>query len=300
MRSKISVIILTFNEQLHIERCIKNIQAISNDIYVVDSFSTDNTVQLAERLGAKVVQHAWPGNQAKQFNWALDNLEIKNDWVLRLDADEYLLPELIEEIKVKIPSISDEISGIIFKRRHIFMGKWMKKGVYPVKLLRLFRYGKARSEERLMDEHIIISEGKLMYFDNDFCDHNLNDIIWFCKKHIDYSVREAAELLNIEYELSTSTLTDCNLLKQARNKRLIKNKYIKSPLFLRSFLYFFYRYICKGAFLEGKEGFIWSFIQGWWYRALVDAKIFEIKKKCNNNKSLIAEYLMTQYNIKFN
>lgn len=87
---------------------------------------------------------------------------------LRLDADEYLMPELIEELNRKLPALADDITGVIFNRRHIFMGKWMKRGIYPVKLLRLFRTGKGICEQRLMDEHIQLLEGRSVEFEHDF------------------------------------------------------------------------------------------------------------------------------------
>ena len=137
----ISVIILTYNEEIHIRRCLENVNRFASKVFVVDCFSTDRTAEIATDLGAEVVEHKWPGNQAAQFNWALNNLPISTQWVLRLDADEYLLPELVQELQDKLPSLPDDVSGVIFNRRHIFMGEWMKRGIYPVKLLRAFKYG---------------------------------------------------------------------------------------------------------------------------------------------------------------
>ena len=272
--NNISIVILTYNEELHIKRCLNNISKLTSDIYIIDCFSTDKTVDIAKSFNAKVIQHSWPGNQAEQFNWALDNINIETEWILRIDADEYLLPELIEELKLKLENIEDNISGIVFKRRHIFMDKWMKKGIYPVKILRMFRTGKARSEVRLMDEHIVVSDGEIIEMNNDFCDHNLNPLSFFCNKHVNYAKREAAEMLSLEFGLKKYSDSLDKLDIQASEKRNKKSTYAKSPLFLRSFLYFFYRYIARGAFLEGMEGFVWSFMQGWWYRTLVDAIIF--------------------------
>ena len=116
----VTVIILTFNEELHIKRCLQNVNEFAKRVYVIDSFSTDKTVETAESMGAVVVPHAWPGNQAAQFNWALNNIQIDTEWVLRLDADEYLLPELIAEMRDIVPSLPLSVTGITFKRRHIF------------------------------------------------------------------------------------------------------------------------------------------------------------------------------------
>lgn len=295
----ISVIILTYNEEIHIRRCLENVNRFVSKVFVVDCFSTDRTVEIAESLEATVIQHTWPGNQAEQFNWALDNLEIKTKWILRLDADEYLMPELIEELNCKLPVLADDVTGVIFNRRHIFMGKWMKRGIYPVKLLRLFRTGKGVCEQRLMDEHIQLLEGEAVEFEHDFCDHNLNNLSWFCHKHVNYAVREAVDLLDIELDLTGAAETDENkqISSQALRKRMKKHQYAKQPLFWRSFAYFCYRYFLKGACLDGKIGFIWTFLQGWWYRTLVDAKVFEIKKACGTDKEKIKRYLKEQYNI---
>ena len=278
----LSVIILTGNEELHIRRCLDRICDVAREVFVIDCYSKDKTVEIArEYPNVQVLQHEWPKTKyAGQFNWALENAPVKTNWVLRLDADEYLLPETIAELGEKLDGLSESISGIVLKRRHIFLDKWMKRGTYPVKLLRVFRYGKAICEQRLMDEHIQLLEGTSVEFDNDFCDHNLNNVSWFCHKHVDYAVREAVDLLDIEYDLTGFAATDDNknISSQAIEKRKKKHKYATLPIFWRSFAYFFYRYVVKGACLEGKEGFLWSFFQGWWYRTLVDAKVYEARK----------------------
>lgn len=297
----ISVIILTYNEEVHIRRCLDNVSAFAEKIYIVDSFSTDKTIDIAhEYANVVVLQHEWENNHAKQFNWALENIQITSQWIMRLDADEYLLPELVTELFNKLDKFSDDITGVILKRRHYFMDKWMKRGIYPVKLLRIFKNRKGICEQRLMDEHIELLEGNAIELENDFVDNNLNDLSWFCNKHINYAIREAAELLDIEYDLTgrNEKMKTLNLSSiQALHKRRIKYKYAKQPLFLRAFLYFCYRYFIRAAFLDGKIGFLWTFFQGWWYRTLVDAKIFEIKKKCGNDKNEIVSYLLKHYNI---
>lgn len=296
----ISVIILTYNEEKHIRRCIENVISFAKEVFIIDSFSTDKTLEIArEYHNVHVLQNKWENNYAKQFNWGLEQAGITTKWVLRLDADEYLLPELVQELHNKLSTLSDDVTGIIFKRRNIFMDKWIKRGVYPVKLLRLFRYGKGMCEQRLMDEHIQLTEGYAVEFEHDFCDHNLNNLSWYCHKHINYAIREAADLLDIELNLNGTASMDNNreIGVQAFEKRMKKHKYAKLPLFLRAFLYFCYRYFFKGAFLDGKVGFIWTFMQCWWYRTLVDAKIYEIKLHCSNDKERIVHYLLDEYNI---
>ena len=297
----LSVIILTYNEELHIRRCLENVALIAKDIYIIDSFSTDKTLDIAKEYpNVHILQNKWENNYAQQFNWGLEHSNISTDWVLRLDADEYLLPELVEELREKLPTLPEDVTGIIFNRRHIFMGKWMRRGIYPVKLLRVFRHGKGMCEQRLMDEHIQLTEGRAVEFEHDFCDHNLNNLSWFCHKHVNYAIREAVDLLDIELDLTGAAESDNGkeISPQALAKRMKKHQYAKQPLFWRSFAYFCYRYFLKGACLDGKVGFIWTFLQGWWYRTLVDAKVFEIKRQCGNDKEKIKALLRREYGIR--
>jgi hypothetical protein len=243
-------------------------------------------------LSAKIYQNKFI-NQAIQFNWGLTHLPIQTRWVLRLDADEYLTNELIGEIKEKLPAINEDISGIILRREQYCFGKW----VHPLKLLRIFEYGKGTCEQRWMDEHIQLSSGNVIEFDHKFLDHNLNTFGWWIQKHNGYSIREAIDLLDVEFNLLEKDNSEINIGKEAIEKRRKKLKYAHSPLFLRSFLYFIYRYIFNLGFTKGKSGFIWHFFQGWWYRTLVDAKIYEIKQACGNDKEKIIEYIKINYGI---
>lgn len=295
----ISAIILTGNEELHIRRCLDRISPIVKEVFVVDCFSADKTVEIAKSYSnVTVLQNKWV-NYATQFNWALDNAPIRTEWVLRLDADEYLTEELVEELNSKLPNVTDDVNGVIFPLRRVFLGRVMKHGLPKIKLLRLFRYGKGRSEVRMMDEHIELSEGIPIEFENEFADDNLNNLSWWTQKHVGYAIREAVDMLDIEYDLTGSGAMDdsLNISKQAKAKRLRKHKYAKKPLFFRSFAYFVYRYFFKLGFLDGKEGFLWHFLQGWWYRTLVDAKIFEIKQKCGDDKDKIRALLASEYHI---
>lgn len=299
--SNISVVILTYNEELNLENCLKGVSNWVSEIFVVDSFSTDKTLGIAKKYGAEIVQHPFE-NQAQQFNWALDNLKIKNDWILRLDADEYLTPELKDEIAQALTDAdltqtnaensrynsansasglrnSADVNGFYIKRRVYFMGRWIKHGsYYPVWFLRLFKKGKARSEQRAMDEHIVLLEGKAEKLKNDFIDDNKKPLADWIAKHNNYSSREAEEGLKLAtcQKLNLSV----QLTGQAKRKRWVKEKfYYRLPIFCRAFLYFIYRYFFRLGFLDGKEGLIFHFLQGCWYRFLVDSKIYELKRK---------------------
>ena len=261
MKISLSVIILTYNEEIHIGRLLKNIGDWADEIFIVDSFSTDKTLEITRKYGCKIFQHKFE-NQAQQFNWALDNLKIKNDWILRLDADEYLVEELKSEIAEKLRSISTDINGFYIKRRVYFIGRWIKHGsYYPFWFLRLFRKGKARSEQRQMDEHIVLLEGKAKKLKNDFIDDNKKGLTDWISKHNNYSMREAAAVLVGDFGISK------------------KKFFYRLPLFFRACFYFCYRYFFRLGFLDGKEGLIFHFLHAFWYRFLIDAKIYESRIK---------------------
>lgn len=294
----ITTIILTFNEEIHIRRCLENVRQFSSKVYVIDCFSTDKTVEIAREEGAEVIEHKWPGNQAEQFNWALDNIPIQTKWILRLDADEYLLPELIEELKEKLPVMDESISALSLSRARAFCGRILHHGIVNnIRIVRIFRTGRARYEKRLMDEHLSILSGKTIDMKYQFIDDNRMPIGEFIEKHNKYASREAALLLDTEYHITDIRSIPQDHGEEVERKRAQKAKYARMPLFWRAFGYFVYRYIVKAGFLDGKEGFLWDFLQGWWYRTLVDAKVFEIKKACGNDKEKIKKYLKDIYGI---
>jgi glycosyltransferase involved in cell wall biosynthesis len=297
MSKKLSItaIILTYNEEIHLQRCIDSIKNICEKIIVIDSFSKDSTEKIVKQNNVDFYQNKWV-NYATQFNWGLKNTSISSDWVLRIDADEYLLPELQLEISDKIENLPKNISGIELFLRRFFLGRHIKRGLGNIKMIRLFRTNKAFVESRWMDEHIKVIEGDIIVFDGEFADHNLNNIAWWTEKHNGYSIREAIDLLNIEFNLF-NTKEAGKLNNQSNSKRKKKVKYVNYPLFLRCFIYFIYRYFFKLGFLEGKEGFLWHFLQGWWYRTLVDSKIYEIKKACGSDVQKMKEYIKRHYNI---
>jgi len=193
----LSVIILTFNEAMHVRRAIQSVKSISDDIIIVDSYSIDKTIEISKKLKAKIFKNKFI-NQAQQFNWALNNIKIKNNWILRLDADEYLSKELIIEIKKKLPEINlnKEINGICLIRKQFFLRKLIRFGGRgKLIMLRLFRKNYGICENRLMDEHIMIKKGKILKFKNFFYDDNFNNLENFKEKHERYAKREAKQYL---------------------------------------------------------------------------------------------------------
>lgn len=299
MTLPISVIILTYNEEKNIEDCLKSVSGWVSEIFVVDSFSTDITIEICNRYTDKIVQHPFE-NQAKQFNWALNNLEIDSPWLMRLDADERVTPELRNELFEKLPFMKDEITGLYIKRRVYFMNRWIKHGgYYPTWLLRIWRNGKGYCEERWMDEHIKVTEGKCVFLENDIIDDNKNSLHWWIGKHNGYATREAIDILNIKYQFLNYDEIEPKLFgTQPQRKRWLKLRYANAPLFGRSFLYFIWRYFLKLGFLDGYPGLIWHFLQGFWYRFLVDAKIYEIEKKAKRENKPVNKVIEELYGIK--
>lgn len=300
MKLDITAIILTYNEELHIRRCLENVCPIVKKVYVIDSPSTDNTVAICNEFdNVEVVVHKYPGNQAEQFNWALDNVKIDTEWILRLDADEYLLPELVEELFNKLPTMEEGVSALSLSLARAFMGKVLRHGIVDnIKIVRIFRTGKARYEKRIMDEHVSILEGKTIEMEHKFIDDSRIPIGQFTSKHENYASREAVLLLDAEYKLTNTASMNQEHGREVEKKRAQKEKYARMPLFWRAFAYFVYRYIVKLGFLDGKEGFCWDFFQGLWYRMLADAKVYECKKACGDNPEAIKKYIAEHWGIK--
>lgn len=274
----LTVIILTQNEARHLERCLASVKDFASHVLVVDSGSTDDTVEIAERLGAKVIHNPWL-NHATQFNFALDQLPEDADWVFRLDADEVVTPQLSAEITKKIGRIGPEVSGVLLSRRMSFLNKRIRwGGIFPIRIVRIFRAGRGRCEVRWMDEHIIV-DGETVEFVGEIHDDNMNSLTWWTDKHNAYASREAVDLLNLEYGFRPhEAVANLRSGRQARIKRWLKEAvYSHLPGGLRAFVYFLYRYVLRLGFLDGREGAAFHVLQGFWYRYLVDAKLHEVR-----------------------
>jgi glycosyltransferase involved in cell wall biosynthesis len=286
--ASLAIIILTYNESVHLPRALEHIRRFAREIFVIDSFSTDNTVELAKAGGANVLQHPFQ-YQAQQFNWALKHAPITTDWVMRLDADEIIESDLAEEIVATLPALTPEITGVNLNRKTIFQGKFIRYGGrYPLTLLRIWRRGKARIEDRRMDEHIYLTEGRAVTLRGGFADHNLNDLTSFTVKHNGYAGREALDVLNRRLHLFDPQieLTRQSTAKQAKIKRFFKESvYNRLPFEVSAFVYFLFRYVVQLGFLDGREGLIYHVLQGFWYRFLVGAKLRELEQAVKRTTS---------------
>jgi len=281
--NQLSVLILTRDEERNIEKCLRSVLPLTTRIFIVDSGSTDRTVELAERMGARVFTHPWT-NHAEQFNWGLDNIDIGGDWVMRLDADEELTPGLVTALREALPALAPDVTGIVVRRQVHFMGRWIRHGgYYPTWLLRVFRNGAGRCEALWMDEHIVLDHGRAIQVSQDIIDRNTKNLAFWTAKHNGYSDREVLDILAAA-ETENAGEDAGSSGTQAKARRWAKKRvYGRMPLFVRPFLYFLYRYFLRLGFLDGREGLIFHVLQGFWYRFLVDAKLYEYRKSQRSN-----------------
>lgn len=270
----LTTIILTYNEEKNIANAINSVKKLAKRIIVVDSFSTDKTIEIAKSLGAEIVEHEFE-NQAKQFIYAINHLEIDTQWIMRLDADEIISKKASKEIEeICFFNKDTDINGIVVRFEVNFLGKKLRHGgIYPFRKMIIYKKDKGYMEDRAMDEHIVLNEGKSIELKHDSYHRDYKDLNAWIDKHNKYSSREVDDYFFNNNQESKQ------LNKSAKIKRFIKFKvYYKLPLGTRAHLYYLYRYYLKFGFLDGKEGKIFAFMQAYWYRFLVDAKIFEKSK----------------------
>ena len=261
----IAVIILVGGEKHHIRRCLERLRPLEMlQLFVVESQDGDGTHEIAIEMGATTAFNAWPGLQSVQFNWAVDNLPIEAKWILRLDADEYLTPESIAWLKASLDGIDEKVSALEFSLERKFMGGEIRHGTNGIKMVRMFRRGRGRYAETLMDERIVF-EGEKLSVPIVFYDDNLNSLEWWKEKHRGYAKREAQQAIE---SLKSGVWTDSR-----------KAKYYKLPRYFRAVAYFCIRYFLKLGFLDGVAGFRWHFWQGLWYRWIVDREIGRMKAR---------------------
>ncbi len=290
----VAVIILARDEEMHIARAIRSVQPFATTIHVVDSGSTDRTVGIARELGAQVLFHPWRSH-ADQFQWAVDQIGAGADWILRLDADEVIGPDLAARIAAELAGLGLGVSGVTFDRRHIFLDRWIRHGGrYPMRLLRLFRPNRAAVEQRWMDEHIAVRDGEIVHFPGYFADHNLKGLASFVDKHNRYATLEAVEIIKARRGLGESDPPgQLRLPRQAALKRrLRRGLYDHLPFPAGAAAYFLYRYCVRLGFLDGIEGLIYHALQGGWYRFLVGARTLELERAldaCPDPSAKLAE-----------
>jgi glycosyltransferase involved in cell wall biosynthesis len=294
----VTAIVLTYNEKLNLRECIDSVINYVDEIVVVDSYSTDETISIAKSYNLKCYQNKFV-NQSKQFIWASDNIDIRNEWILRLDADERWTKEGFNELREIIKN--DKADGIYVKMKIFFMGRWIKHGgFYPNYFLRVYKKSKGKMEDRWMDEHIKVA-GRTVVSNIDVIESNYDrqkNIALWTEKHNKYSTREAIEFLMQKHKLKSMDSIAKFWGNRTERKRWLKEKfYFRLPLFIRPFLYYFYRYIIKLGFLDGKEGFIFHYLHAFWYRFLVDVKVYQIERLSKQETKSIPEIIKEHYGL---
>ena len=268
----ISVVLLTFNSSASIQRTLDRVREISDDIHAVDSFSKDDTVDVLTRNGVHVTHRPFK-NYADQRNWAIDNLPLKYGWQIHVDADEELEPQLISAIKA-LDLTNIDADGFIVGRKIVFLGKILRfGGIAKTWHYRLFRTGYGRCEDRLYDQHFVGS-GRTRTIDAFMLDHQEDTIAEWTARHNRWSDMEAAEAAGTSGAADGQVQAKFggNRIERARAN---KGLYYRSPLFLRALVYFLFRYIILLGFADGMAGLIYNVLQAFWFRFLVDAKIYE-------------------------
>lgn len=277
MKTPVSIVILTFNEEKNIRDCIESVLDFTDDIFVVDSGSTDKTLEILSTYPVQVFSNLFE-NYSQQRNWAIDTLKFKTEWVLNLDADH----RTTEEFKVDIRNlfyngIPPNVNAILASRRTMFMGKWIKYGGhYPTYHAAMFRLGKGKCENKLYDQHFLV-EGDTIKVKGDIIDMITESLSTFTLRHDKWSNLEALQQFENTVKVKDVIKADVTG-NPIQKRRFYKNIYEKFPLFVRPFIYFFIRYFLKLGFLDGKRGLIFHFLQCFWFRFLIDAKIYEIRK----------------------
>lgn len=283
MSESLDIIILTFNEEKNIGDCLQSVAALKANIYIVDSGSTDNTLSICKRHTQNIFNHPFE-NYAAQRNWALDNLPLTGTWILNLDADHRVTTELAAQLNdIFSKPIDSETNGFLISRRTMFMGKWIKHGGhYPTYHANMFRKGFGRCEEKLYDQHFKVT-GNTQILKTDIIDVITDSLTSFIARHNHWATLEAQYL--VEQQNATIVDDEGKLVhprlfgNPMERRRYMKKRYEAFPLFVRPVIYFTIRYFLKLGFLDGKTGLVFHFLQGFWFRFLIDAKIYELRKE---------------------
>lgn len=278
-KNSLTIIILTHNEERNIVACIESVLVLDAPILVVDSGSTDDTLNILKNYPVQVFHHPFE-NYGQQRNWAFENLPITTDWILNMDADHRMTTELAKEIQFTFSNVVPQnINGFLISRKTIFLGQWMKYGGhYPVYHSILFKKGLGFCEDKLYDQHFVVY-GDCETMKGDMIDTLTDSLQAFTERHNRWSSLEAEDQFYGYTKKRKGNLISAKVDGNAiQRRRYAKSIYEKFPLFIRPFIYFFIRYIFKLGFLDGKKGLIFHFLQGFWFRFLVDAKIYELRK----------------------
>ena len=272
-----SVVVPTLNEERNLEACLSSVAGWAAEIVVIDSGSSDGTLAIAARYGARVVSHPFE-THSRQWAWALAEVPLASDWVLGLDADQRVTPELRSTIDAFLAAPGDA-AGAFVRRRQVFRGQWIRHGgYYPKYLLKLFRKDAVRIDvAELVDHHFPVA-GPTVRLEADLVEENRNedDIDVWLAKHVRYASLQALEDAS---RGEAATAGGRFFGSPDERTRLFKGVWRRLPLFVRPVLYFLYRYVLRLGFLDGRQGFVFHFLQGFWYRVLVDVKLDDQRRR---------------------
>jgi len=277
----LSVVVLTHNEERNLPACLASVAGLGAEVFVVDSGSTDRTCDIARSCGASVFHHSFTTHSA-QWAWALGNLPIRTPWILALDADQRITPDLLQALgELGSPQLAS-VTGAFVARRQVFRGRWIRHGgYYPKYLLKLFRRDRVRlNPDDLVDHHFLV-DGPTATLRGDIVESNAkeDEIAFWIDKHNRYAALLAQEEVRWRREGRRPSLNDLLSDNPDRRTTALKAAWRRMPLYVRPFAYFLHRYIFRLGFLDGKQGAIFHFMQAFWFRMLVDINIDDLRRE---------------------
>lgn len=275
-----TVIILTFNSAKTLTQVVESCRELAERILVVDSGSTDDTTALARSLGCEVAEHPF-ANYSQQRNWAQAHAALApDDWVLHLDSDEVLSPELAASIQQALVTPPPAVDGFLMRRLSFFLGHPIRHGhINPSWHLRLFRAGRGACEDRLYDQHFLVP-GKTQTLEGLLWDLQATTLEAWTASHNRWSTAEAQEITQQRKGAGSAQTLPASLRGDIRmKKRWLKNNvWYRAPLLVRPLAFFLYSFILRGGFRDGRIGLVYHVLQSFWFRFLVDAKIMEMQQ----------------------
>ncbi|HKI01270.1 MAG TPA: glycosyltransferase family 2 protein [Thermoanaerobaculia bacterium] len=278
----LSVLVTTRNEEANVERCLRSVHGFADQIFVLDSESTDGTVEISRRY-AEVHTLAYDHSRIIPwiFQWGLDNLPLRNDWVLILEADQAVTPGLKQEIAALLARPDVQEDGFYIRRRQIFRGKPLRFGGYGSKvLLKLFRRSRSELDPVEQDTRVYV-RGPIGRLRSPLEEWNLKEdsILFYLQKHLRYAEAFAQEELDRRRRNLPWKTTPRFFGTPDERVLWLKDRYYRMPLFVRPTLYFLYRYFFLLGILDGKTGFVFHFLQAFWFRLIVDIRLEELLRE---------------------